>query len=52
MPINNRQFMIRQKKDLELICTLCKHVLCDVTNGDPLAVLNYLAEHHACMDED
>jgi hypothetical protein len=36
------------KRDLELTCTVCGQVLCDVEDGDELAVLVSAASEHDC----
>ncbi|MFE5342590.1 hypothetical protein ACFQ80_20375 [Isoptericola sp. NPDC056578] len=38
------------KTDLELTCTACESVLCDVEHGDSIEVLLSVAEGHVCMD--
>jgi hypothetical protein len=36
------------KRDLELTCTVCGQVLCDVEDGDELSVLAEMAAEHTC----
>lgn len=36
------------KRDLELTCSVCRQVLCDVEDGDTLSVLVSVAQGHVC----
>jgi len=40
------------KTDLELTCTECGEVLCDIEHGDNLKVLCSVADEHECTPED
>jgi len=40
------------KTDLELICTECDTVVCDIEHGDNLKVLASVADDHVCAPED
>jgi hypothetical protein len=37
------------KQDLELTCTFCGEVLCDVQNGDGMNTLTHVANGHRCL---
>lgn len=39
------------KQELELTCTKCYEVLCDVEDGDSLEVLASMASDHRCKSK-
>lgn len=39
------------KTDLELTCTECGEIVCDIEHGDTLATLAAVADEHECSDE-
>ncbi len=39
------------KRDLELVCTKCKEVVCDIEDGDGLHILVGVAQDHIAVCE-